>query len=157
MKYEIIAKPAFSVIGKLGSTEEGEGFIGRLWADANAHFSEIAHLAKMNADGSLTGFWGAMSDVSMAFLPWEDGFSKGYYLAGVEAADENEPPCGWVKWRVPGFEYMKLENDAPDAFSRMIGYMQAQGIGLQGAVQELNDPVSGRGYLLFPVKRLEKQ
>ncbi len=41
-----IIKPAFTVIGMEGSTDEGEGFIQRLWEDANGHFSEVAPQAK---------------------------------------------------------------------------------------------------------------
>lgn len=77
-------KEAFVVIGKEGSTSEGEEFIQKLWKDANSHFSEVAHLAKKDANGKLVGIWGAMSDFSRSFQPWEDGFSKGLYLAGVE-------------------------------------------------------------------------
>ncbi len=39
-------KEKFVVIGKEGSTSDGEGFIRKLWNDANGHFHEIAHLAK---------------------------------------------------------------------------------------------------------------
>lgn len=40
----------------------------------------------------MIGIWGAMSDCSHSFLPWEDGFSKGVYLAGVECTEEAEAP-----------------------------------------------------------------
>ena len=36
--------PAFAVIGMEGSTQEGEGFVARLWTKANARFDEIAPL-----------------------------------------------------------------------------------------------------------------
>ena len=38
MTVERVAKAAFAVIGLEGSTEEGEGFVQRLWAEANARF-----------------------------------------------------------------------------------------------------------------------
>lgn len=41
-----VIKEAFVVIGKEGSTLDGEGFIQKLWNDANGYFSEVAHLAK---------------------------------------------------------------------------------------------------------------
>ena len=41
-----VIKEKFVVIGKEGSTLDGEGFIQKLWDDANSHFSEVAHLAK---------------------------------------------------------------------------------------------------------------
>ena len=71
-----VIKEKFVVIGKEGSTLDGEGFIQKLWDDANSHFSEVAHLAKKDANGGIVGIWGAMSDISRSFKPWEDGFSK---------------------------------------------------------------------------------
>lgn len=41
-----VIKKSFVVIGKEGSTLDGEGFIQKLWNDANSHFNEVAHLAK---------------------------------------------------------------------------------------------------------------
>ena len=76
-------KEEFAVIGKEGSTLDGEEFIQELWNDANRHFSEVEHLVKKNANGGVVGIWGVMSDISRSFKPWEDGFSKGLYLAGV--------------------------------------------------------------------------
>ena len=89
-----VIKEKFVVIGKEGSTLDGEGFIQKLWDDANSHFSEVAHLAKKDANGGIVGIWGAMSDISRSFKPWEDGFSKGLYLAGVECVDNAEAPDG---------------------------------------------------------------
>ena len=101
-----VIKEKFVVIGKEGSTSDGDGFIQKLWDDADSHFSEIAHLAKRDAKGSIVGIWGAMSDISRSFKPWEDGFRKGLYLAGVECGDHAEAPDGWTKWTIPGYEYM---------------------------------------------------
>ncbi len=44
-------KESFVVIGKEGTTADGDGFIQRLWADANAHFDEIRLLDKTDATG----------------------------------------------------------------------------------------------------------
>ena len=107
---ENIIKKAFVVIGKEGSTLDGEGFIQKLWDDANGHFDEVAHLAKRDENGNLVGIWGAMSDLSHSFQPWEDGFSRGLYLAGVECVDNAEAPDGWTKWVIPGYEYLVVEN-----------------------------------------------
>ena len=79
MKMESCIKESFSVIGKEGSTEDGAGFVQNLWADANSHFAEVAHLAKKDEDGNLMGIWGAMTDFSRSFLPREDGFSVVIY------------------------------------------------------------------------------
>ena len=100
-----VIKEKFVVIGKEGSTSDGDGFIQKLWDDADSHFSEIAHLAKRDAKGSIVGIWGAMSDSSRSFKPWEDGFRKGLYLAGVECDDHAEAPDGWTKWIVPIYSY----------------------------------------------------
>ena len=151
---ERIIKPAFSVIGMEGSTEDGPGFIPVLWEKANSRFGEVAHLAKTNPDGSLCGVWGAMSDFSRSYNPWEDDFTRGLYLAGIEAREDAQPPEGWVKWTIPGFEYLKTESTGPDTFQRMIGWMEKEGISLAGAVHDYTDPATGRGYMLFPVRRL---
>ena len=76
MKIERRVKESFAVIGKEGSTRDGEGFIRRLWDDANAHFDQVADLARRDEGGNLVGIWGAMTDFSRSFMPWED-FSRG--------------------------------------------------------------------------------
>ena len=48
--------PSFAVIGKEGSTDDGADFISKLWADANAHFEQIAHLAQKTKMDSLREF-----------------------------------------------------------------------------------------------------
>ena len=97
-----VRKEAFAVIGKEGSTAEGEGFIQKLWQEANGHFEEIAHLAKRGPGGELVGIWGAMTDFSRTFRPWEDGFRQGLYLAGVECAAQAEAPAGGPNGPSPG-------------------------------------------------------
>lgn len=39
-------KESFSVIGKEGSTRDGEQFVRKLWAEVETRFSEVASLAK---------------------------------------------------------------------------------------------------------------
>ena len=154
MNIEIISKASFAVIGKEGSTEDGAGFVQRLWVDANSHFSEVAPLAKKDDNGNLVGIWGAMSDLSRSFLPWEDGFSKGLYLAGVECADDAQPPEGWTKWVIPGFEYLRVECSHDTVFPEMIAYLQENNLSLAGAVHDFTCPRTGKNYMLFPVRRL---
>ena len=148
-----LIKEKFVVIGKEGSTLDGEGFIQKLWDDANGHFHEIAHLAKRDAAGQLVGIWGAMSDLSRSFRPWEDGFSKGLYLAGVECDDTAEAPDGWTKWVIPGYEYLVVEN-RKGAFEETLEQMKEEGIPLAGAVHDYTDPATGKGYLYFPIREL---
>ena len=79
MKINKSVKESFTVIGKEGSTSDGEAFISKLWENANAHFGEVEHLAKKDENGNLCGIWGAMSDFSRSFMPWE-GFPRGFIL-----------------------------------------------------------------------------
>ena len=83
MEFHKYIKESFVVIGKEGCTNDGDGFVGRLWEDANNHYSEIAGLVRKNNAGQPAGFWGAMIDFSREFNPWEEDFSKGIYLAGA--------------------------------------------------------------------------
>lgn len=154
MEIKRCVKDAFVVIGKEGSTEDGEGFIARLWEDANGHFHEVAHLAKRDENGNIGGIWGVMSDFSRTFLPWEDGFSRGLYLAGVECEDGAEAPAGWVKWVVPAYEYLYVENEDGSTFSKVIAYLEENHIPLAGAVHDFTCPETGKGYLFFPISRL---
>ena len=153
MKMERVMKPPFAVIGREGSTDEGEGFIQRLWAEANARYGEVQALAKTDDNGQPVGFWGAMSDMSRAFNPWED-FSRGLYLAGVEARDDAEAPEGWVKWIVPGYEYLTVRCDAPDTFNQGINYIKEQRLALVGAIHDFTDPGTGENYMYFPIRKL---
>lgn len=148
-----VIKEQFVVIGKEGSTLDGPGFIQSLWNDANGHFSEVAHLAKKDSNGKLVGVWGAMSDISRSFKPWEDGFSKGLYLAGVECVDHAEAPDGWTKWTIPGYEYIVVQNH-PGAFAEALAGLNEQGILLAGAVHEYTDPATGTDYLYFPIREV---
>lgn len=156
MKYEFVSKPAFSVTGKEGSTKDGEGFIARLWQAANESFQEVAPLAKKNPDGSFAGFWGLMSDEGRNFKPWEDSFTRGLYLAGVEAEDGIETPAGWVKWTVPAREYM-IAPAGPDAFREALAYIEEQGWALAGAVYDFTDPGSGESFQYFPIDKTQRK
>ena len=154
MKIGSVIKGSFSVIGKEGSTEDGPGFVQRLWADANSHFAEVAHLAKKDDNGNLTGIWGAMTDFSQSFQPWEESFSKGLYLAGIECTDDAVPPEGWTKWTIPGFEYLRVECDHDGVFPEMITYLQEHDMTLAGAVHDFTCPHTGTNYMYFPIKKL---
>ena len=58
MQIEKITKQAFTVVGRQGSTKDGDGFIARLWGEANEHFGEIAPFVKKDETGMPIGFWG---------------------------------------------------------------------------------------------------
>jgi len=154
MVYERFGKDAFVIIGREGSTEDGPGFIQKLWDDANSRFGEIAHLAKKDEEGNLAGIWGAMSDFSRSFLPWQEGFSRGLYLAGAECRDDAEAPPGWTKWVVPACEYFCVECDHEGVFPETIAYLQENGISLAGAVHDFTCPRTAKNHMLFPVRKL---
>ena len=154
MQVERVVKEAFAVIGLEGSTEEGAGFVQRLWAEANGRFTEVEPLALRDENGCLLGVWGAMTDPSRSFLPWTENYTRGLYLAGVECAMDAEPPEGWVKWLVPGFEYLRVERESDATFAEMIGYMKQNGMTLTGAAQDFTCPTTGKNYILFPIRRL---
>ena len=154
MKIEKCIKESFVVIGKEGSTTDGPGFIQKLWADANAHFSEVQHLAKRDDNGNPVGFWGAMSDLSHAFHPWENDFSTGLYLAGVECADDADPPEGWTKWIIPGYEYVCVEHENENTFSDALRYLAENNTVLAGAVHEFTRPSDGKNCMYFPIRKL---
>lgn len=148
------AKEPFLVIGREGSTEQGPGFIQRLWAEANERFPEVEALAKRDENGAPAGFWGAMSDFGRNYLPWEDGFSKGLYLAGVEALPGSLPPDGWTAWTIPGFVYACVENTAPDTFSLAVAEIERLGTPLAFAAHDFTCPKTGKGYIFLPIRRL---
>ena len=153
MKLQRCEKKSFTVIGKEGSTSEGDDFIQKLWNDANSRFEEVRPLAKKDEDGQLVGIWGAMSDFSRSFAPWED-FCRGLYLAGVECNDNAEAPEGWTKWIIPGYEYIYVEQEKEDTFSRTLQYLEENGISLAGAVHDFTCPRTGKNYMFFPVRKL---
>ena len=150
-----VVKQRFTVIGIEGSTKDGNGFIERLWKEANTRFAEITDLCKRDGNGGFVGFWGAMSDFTRSFKPWE-GFSQGLYLAGAECKDDAEAPRGWTKWVVPAFEYLCFDCEE-FAFGQAIDYVRDHGFSLAGAVHDFTDPRTGKGYIYIPIKKLDEK
>ena len=83
-----------AIIGKEGFCTKECNIVGELWKNANSNFSEVLELGKKDKKGNFVGFWGSMSDESMSFLPWTDGFTRGYYLAGIETDIDAVAPNG---------------------------------------------------------------
>lgn len=154
MKLEKRIKSSFSVIGKEGSTLDGQGFIQKLWEEANSHFSEIQPLAKKDENADLAGIWGAMSDLSRSFMPWEENFTKGLYLAGIECMDGAQAPEGWTKWTIPGYEYLRAEVESGNTFSVVLDYLKENNIALVGAVHDFTCPSNGKSYMYFPIRMI---
>jgi len=95
-----------------------------------------------------------MSDFSRSFKPWEDNFSKGLYLAGVEVTDDAQPPHGWVKWTIPSYEYIYVKVENTNTFRDVIKYLKENNITLAGAVHDFFCPKDKQNYIFFPIRRL---
>lgn len=147
-------KPSFEVIGKEGSTDEGPGFFKNLWKEATDNFAIIEKLAVRDPQKGIKGAWGIMSDKSRSFRPWENNFSEGLYLAGIECIKGSEVPDGFKKWIVPGSEYIYVLNEGADTFMNVINYMKENAIPLVGAAYDYSSFEDGKDYIYFPIKRL---
>lgn len=143
-----------SVIGKEGLCTKEHNIVPLLWQETNSCFGEVANLGMKEADGSYVGFWGLMSDKARQYQPWEDDFSTGLYLAGIEVDHDCPAPAGWVKWTVPKRSYLviEIENDRYQETFRF-GLQEAlpeRGLELCGAVCDYTEPRSGKNFLFFP-------
>ncbi|MBE6597943.1 MAG: GyrI-like domain-containing protein [Ruminococcaceae bacterium] len=146
-------KSAFTVIGKKGSTEDGNGFVAELWKKANAEMEEIFPLIKRDKKGKPIGCWGLRSDFSGELGEWEDG--KGLYLAGVEVKEDSFAPFGWTKWTVPESNYIsiRVEGKKAEAVKEALAYIEKLHLTVNGAYHEYMNPLApGQTFLFFPVK-----
>lgn len=157
MEIQTCDLPSVTVVGIEGRAEQGANPVSALWAEANARFGEVEALALRDGNNVPAGVWGAMSDESRSFLPWEDGFSRGLYLAGVEVPPDAQPPEGWTKWTLPAFACLRIraEGDYAAAFRAGLEELARRGLTLAGAVQDCHRPAeNGQLYLYFPYARL---
>ena len=155
-KYGIIDLPEIAIIGKEGLCTKEKNVVQELWQQANSNFSDIADLGMKNADGSFVGFWGAMSDETMSFMPWTDNYTKGLYLAGVVVYEDTAVPAGWVKWVMSARKYLVTEvtpESYGDTFRNVIGSLIPElGMKLAGAVCDFTEQATGQNKLFFPVE-----
>jgi Bacterial transcription activator, effector binding domain. len=157
MKYELIHKGSFRVVGLEGSTKDGEGFIPKLYDSLRKRFSEIQALVKKNPDGTLEGAYGLMSDFSRSFKPWENNFSAGLYLAGYELlAEVKTVPEGWTVWTVKEQDYFQVRLEEGDDYRKTFSTFVFFNIPyelqkLSGAVFDFYDIKEKQQCLLFPV------
>lgn len=155
MNMAIVVLPEIAIIGKQGLCTKNNNIVQELWNQTNAHFAEVAHLGMKEKNGSYVGFWGAMSDETMSFLPWTDNFSCGYYLAGIEVYKDTIVPDGWMKWTMPARTYLKVLIDSSQymqIFDNVIKViLPKMNMELCGAVCDYTEPATGKNYLLFPV------
>lgn len=153
---ELIHLSAFSVIGKLGSTQDGPDFINGLIKSANENFEEISSLVLKKADGSLKGVWGLMSGNLGKLEPWGNNFTEGQYLYGAECGDYAKAPEGWARWNVPARSYFvkitTIENYKKDFYDYVNYYIPVQGYKLIGAAFDREDPNNEKNIsIYFPV------
>ena len=156
MKYELIDLPKIAVIGKEGLCTKEKNIVQDLWQQANSNFNEVASLGMKNPDGTFVGFWGAMSDETLSFMPWTDNFSRGLYLAGIEVYEDTVVPSGWVKWIMPARKYLVTEVN-PENYGKIFENVINQLIPelrmkLAGAVCDFTEPTTGQNKLFFPVE-----
>ena len=156
LNYKIVDLPRITIIGKEGLCTKEKSIVQDLWQQANSRFSEIVDLGMKNPDGSFVGFWGAMSDETMSFMPWTDGFSRGLYLAGIEVYEDTAVPDGWVKWVMPARKYLVTEVQ-PENYGEIFKYVinsliPELGMKLAGAVCDFTEPATGQNKLFFPVE-----
>ena len=155
LKYEIVDLPKIAIIGQEGLCTKEKNVAQDLWKQTNLRFSDIADIGMKNADGSYVGFWGAMSDETMSFMPWADDFSRGLYLAGIEVYEDTAAPDGWVKWVMPARKYLVTEVDLDsyeETFRNVINHLIPElGMKLAGAACDFTEPATGQNKLFFPV------
>ena len=155
MKYEIVELPRIAIIGQEGLCTKEKNVVQHLWEQANLRFSEVADIGMKNADGSYVGFWGAMTDETMSFMPWTDDYSRGLYLAGIEVYEDTAVPAGWVKWVMPARKYLVTEvrpDCYEETFRNVIDRLIPElGMKLAGAVCDFTEPATGQNKLFFPV------
>ena len=135
-----------------------KNIVQQLWQEANCHFNEVAALGLKNPDGTYVGFWGAMSDESRPFRPWTHQFTRGLYLAGIEAYAGAIAPEGWAKWVMPARKYIVVDVEPSrygEIFEEAINNaISEKGMKLAGAVCDYTEPVTGKNKLFFPVEFL---
>lgn len=153
MKIQRLRKDTFTVIGKQGTTADGEDFVNALWKKANEGADEIASLIKRDGKGIPVGFWGLRSSLETPFAEWKDG--EGLYLAGLEVKDDSFAPMGWSKWVVPASVYVSIEveKSIEAAVREVEAYVKKNKLIITGAYHEyMNALLPGRLILFFPVK-----
>jgi len=155
METQIRDLPEIAIIGKEGLCTEDKNIVQDLWADANSHFNQVAELGMKEEDGTFVGFWGAMSDESMSFMPWTNNFSRGLYLAGIEVNKDKVAPEGWKKWILPARKYLIVDvemNSYMETFFEVIQkIIPEMNLKLSGAVCDFTEPKTGKNKLFFPV------
>ena len=147
----------FAVIGLVGTSDEGPGYVDALWQRMNRYGKSIMHLAKKDDDGEIMGAWGLMNDDSLSFLPPDERKSKKVvYLAGIETDVDAKPPKGYTKWLVPAFDYVYAPvsggKDKAAVIREVMAYLDTHDLTFAACPFDFMPPGGGDMYLFFPVK-----
>lgn len=158
MDIRIVDLPEIAIIGKEGFCTEESNIVQDLWKQANEDFGEVLEFGMKEENGEFVGFWGAMSDETMSFMPWTNNFTRGYYLAGIEVYRDAKAPEGWKKWIMPARKYLVTEVEFDcymeifkDVLENQIPFRNMK---LSGAVCDYTEPLTGKNYLFFPVETI---
>jgi len=129
-----------------------------LSASAISFFTGVESLGMKEKDGSYVGFWGAMCDETMSFLPWSNHFTRGYYLAGIEVYQDTDVPEGWKMWVMPARKYLVMEVKSGEYRETFLDGIEHQipsrNLRLAGAVCDYIRPATGMSFLFFPVEEV---
>ena len=93
-----------------------------------------------------------MSNIFHSFKLGEDDFSMELYLVGGECFDDAKVPDGWIKWTIPGYEYIVVEN-LERVFEETIEQMNKDEISLVDAVHNYIELITGKEYHVFQLKK----
>ena len=159
METTLVQLPEIAIIGMEGFCTSEHNVAPELWARANAWFDAVAPLGMREKDGSYVGFWGAMSDETMSFLPWTEGFTRGFYLAGLEVNRDARPPEGWTKWVMPARTYLVVDV-CPERYGEIFHdvlerVLPERKLHLAGGVCDYTEPATGKNKLFFPVEPIQ--
>lgn len=158
MNIKIVDLPEIAIIGKEGFCTEEANIVQKLWKQANENFDEVLGLGMREKNGEFVGFWGAMSDETMSFMPWTNNFTRGYYLAGIEVNKDAQAPSGWKKWIMPARKYLVTEVICEHYMETFMEVLESEipsrGLRFSGAACDYTEPSTGKNYIFFPVENL---
>ena len=158
MDIKIVDLPEIAIIGKEGFCTEEANIVQNLWEQANENFDEVLEMGLKEKNGAFVGFWGAMSDETMSFMPWTNNFTRGYYLAGIEVYKDAQAPEGWKKWIMPARKYLVTEvmfEKYMETFMKVIETeISIRNMKLSGAACDYTEPSTGKNFIFFPVQDL---
>ncbi len=141
----------------IGLVKENNGMYdtnSALWEELNRKGQSIRHLAKKDDDGDIMGAWGLLSNDKTPFRPTANPLAKTLYMAGLEVEDNAKAPKGFVKWIVPGgdFLYAPVEEQKMSTLGQILLWAKENGLEPNGYPYDFMPPDGGMMYIFLPVK-----